>query len=246
MHKVEAITWNILRNAMLTLDPNRESWFIDAGAGDDDYYFEWATNFGYKALVIEPLPNDTVRTICAGRGISLEEVAIETFDGDANMRTTYGNLHSLERHWGDSQDIKRVQTAPLNYILRRRKIKSGFLKLDIEGSEYKAIHSLLEMFYSLSDLPHVITFEFGGHGTYGDGQGGWQQEALFNTWRCITALDNAGYKMVKVADGKSGAYLTGQIRFDNDDIWGNIIAIRDHSAYDKAFGWANDEVKYNP
>lgn len=246
MHDVERLTWNILRNAMLTLDPNRESWFVDAGAGDADYYFEWAANFGYKTLVIEPLPNDQVKTICAGRNIPLVEKAIAAGKGQVCLQTTRGNLHSIYPYWGQAQQETLVDCATLSSIIINSPIDSAvnFLKLDIEGAEVDAIRDL--NYHILKPL--VVVFEFGGHGTYGSGQGGWCQEALFNTWRCITTLDELGYRMVMVVEN----HMTGSTSvnwesiFTPGDTWGNIIAFLDPNAYNMAFEWANSELEYHP
>ena len=68
-----------LRGLVLLLDMERQGWIIDGGAGYFDYYFEWAHNLNYRTAVIEPIPCNQVRELCAIYQTPLIEAALEVF-----------------------------------------------------------------------------------------------------------------------------------------------------------------------
>lgn len=255
MNGVEQATWNCIRELMLAIDPERKGWCIDAGVGDQDYYFEWFHNFGYPTLAIEPFPNDGVRERCNQNNARLFVGALSDKDDfhAATALYTDGDLHALyPDYWVGVRDMQQksaVCTATLRTLIREHEItRLTALKLDIEGAESAVIHQLP----MLRSCPSILSFEFGGIVEKHTQQGAWSSINLWTLKSSLQVLKEVGYSHLLIVAGntadthlravKNEGVLDGL--FEDSDVWGNIIAVR-RGKYDLV-AMAQTDVRFAP
>lgn len=225
MNFVEQHTWTLIRSLILELDPNREGWCIDAGAGLDDYYFEWFSNHGYKTALIEPLPTLAVRQACAWHSVYLIQAALDSKDGVGTLHTLAdGNLHSLHPAlWGESRSSTEVLTMTLPSALDAVGIEHvTALKLDIEGAEPTVLCQLERW-----RLPSVLAFEFGGVHCCCEGIGAWSDGATRQLQDAVQRLPGLGYRAGLLIVASLGSEMRPldfeDLAFEPRDAWGNIV-----------------------
>lgn len=255
MNGVEQATWNCIRELILAIDPERKGWCIDAGVGDQDYYFEWFHNFGYPTLAIEPFPNDGVRERCEQKGIELFQGAIGGFDGSSLMYTDGASLNSLlPDYWGTTTVVylkprDGVQVCKLRTLVNQYGItRTTALKLDIEGVECAVIAELP----MLRSCPSILSFEFGGIVEKHTQQGAWSSINLWTLKSSLQVLKEVGYSHLLIIAGNTADTHLRAVKnegevdglFEDSDVWGNIIAVR-RGKFDLV-AMAQTEVRFAP
>ena len=223
MNFVEQHTWTLMRSLILELDPNRDGWCIDAGAGVDNFYFQWLHDHGYKTILVEPLPTEHVRRLCSHIGVPLLELALDSWDGVGVLHTQRdGYFHSMRSElWGETIRETSVLTMTLPTLLELRKIcLLTALKLDIEGAEPPILEQLDQIC-----LPTVLSFEWGGVWRRHEEKGPWSKDALAKLRIAVARLPELGYQ--------SGLVITNteelrpldyaDLTFQPNDAWGNIV-----------------------
>ena len=252
MNYVEQSTWTLLRNLMVSEDPDRRGWCIDAGAGSFDFYFEWFHAFGYPTLTVEPFPNTAVIGSCQARHIPLEQAALCNRTGVVTLyRSAVLQLNTLTpQQWGLLNSPKEdVMAVSLPHLMNKYSMKAiTVLKLDIEGAEWQVIQQLPR----LSVLPRVISFEFGGGEEKRFGAFGWSGKALINTLRSINMLARHGYRMLLFAATGSQPIAhevfpsEGADIFGEDYNWGNIVATLSRHSAGELLDMAQGELRFTP
>lgn len=247
MNEVEVKTWNAIRETMLVIDPQHDGWFIDVGIGDSDYYFEWAHNFGYRALAVEPLPSPAVVESCQQRGVPLFEGVLAASNGTARL---YRNswINSLTPQlWDDMAFLCEVPSLSYLLLVERHELERvTALKLDVEGAEWSVISQLEKT----DVLPGIISFEFGGVLERRERRGAWSQAAVDNTMRCVKTLWELDYNVgIKIEATSTGLGISpvnpvAGIRFEDNAVWGNIISMRKQFVNLAAF--AERELRFAP
>lgn len=237
-----------LRALVTQLDPDRRGWIIDAGAGVFDYYFEWAHNLHYRTAVIEPLPCEQVRELCAIYHTPLIEAALDTRDGKAYLTEHPGGLYSLQStYWG--QTVSRREVATVTYATALARLNANpvtALKLDIEGKEPDVLLQLRE-----HNAPPVIVWEFGGVTQRCEGRGAWSHKARWSVQVAYDHLVNIGYRsglMIVAGDRDELRFLNEYTRleqvFQPHDAWGNIVMTTADIAPAQMASWAVQEVAF--
>jgi len=226
MNFVERTTWQLVEQLITGIDPNREGWCIDAGAGVQDFYFEWFNNAKYKTVLIEPMPVKQALDICANDGIPLIEAAIAAQAGiamlavhdDPNRHTLRGDL------WPNDYDVfTDTQTVTLADVVAQFDIdRITALKLDIEGAEPQVLQTI-----TVDNAPDVIAFEFGGQVRMREGTGAWSPESRKAIYDSLDHLQSLGYKrgavIVASTPDEVRPFEVGDSLFNSADAWGNII-----------------------
>lgn len=252
MNYVEQSTWTLLRNLMVSEDPARQGWCIDAGVGGFDFYFEWFHAFGYPTLAVEPFPLPSVTTSCEARHIPLETAALTNKTGVVTLyRSAVLELNTITpQQWGLLESPKEEVTAvSLPHLMNKYSMKAiTVLKLDIEGAEWQVIQQLPR----LSASPRAISFEFGGGEEKRFGAFGWTNQAIINTLRCINMLARHGYRMVLFAATGSQPVAhevfpsQGIDIFGDDYNWGNIVATLSNHSAGELLDMAQGELRFTP
>lgn len=252
MNYVEQSTWTLLRNLMVSEDPARQGWCIDAGAGGFDFYFEWFHAFGYPTLTVEPFPLPAVTESCQARHIPLEIAALTNKTGIVTLyRSAALELNTLTpQQWGLLESPKEdVAAVSLPHLANKYAMKAiTALKLDIEGAEWQVIQQLPRM----NSLPKVISFEFGGGEEKQFAAFGWTPRAMINTLRSINMLARHGYRMVLfAATGRQPVAhevmpSDGADIFGDDYNWGNIVATLSGHSAGELLNMAQGELRFTP
>ena len=223
MNFVEQHTWTLMRSLILELDPHRDGWCIDAGAGVNNFYFQWFCAHGYKTILIEPLPTEHVRRLCSHIEVPLLELALDSWDGTGVLHTQRdGYFHSLHPYlWGETIRETSVLTMRLPTLLEARKIcLLTALKLDIEGAEPSILKQLDQ-----NCLPAVLSFEWGGVWRCHEKLGPWSNNAVGLLQAAVARLPELGYRSGLVITDTEELRLVDctDLTFQPDDAWGNIV-----------------------
>jgi len=230
MNFVERTTWELLQRLLADIDPNHNGWCIDAGAGVQDFYFEWFADAGYATLLIEPVPVQQVQAICENRDIPLLKMALAdrtellelAIHKDPNRHTLRADLWPADYH--DFQPIGGVTLVDIVEAYRIQHITA--LKLDIEGAEPQVLRTLTPDL-----MPDVIVFEFGGQVSKAHGTGAWSNETLLDVFQATRHLRDIGYRdglIIAVGAGEHIRPLNfGTPDFKMTDGWGNIIITKE-------------------
>jgi FkbM family methyltransferase len=252
VNDVERCTWNCIRGLMLSLDPDRSGWAIDAGVGHFDFYCEWMRQLGYPTLAIEPVIDPDVVEMCSRQGIVLVEAALGDLDGTATLYSASDrDLRSLDGNlWGGMTPVEAVVSVTLPTLLGQHGIERvTALKLDIEGGEPAALSRLPDL--AADQLPLVISFEWGGEWPAKTGRGPWQPAQQRRIKETFQMLDRLGYKRGLVI-GSGGTSILRLIDegsmpwlFEPDDNWGNAVLTRGSVGVDTLVEYMQSEGETN-
>lgn len=223
---VETQTWQAIQSALNAARP--AGICIDVGIGEQDFYFEWFANMGYKTVAIDPVASEYVEQLCNQSHVTLYRVALGQGVGVDSLHYTHdGQIRSLLPVWGAdwTQDTNTMSLPELWTMLGEPQIAA--LKLDIEGMEPAIIRQLP----AIDSVPCVLAFEIGGLYPFSTGAGRWQDDAWNEVMEAIATLWELGYQ-------KATAYLSGNADYiihitpgDALDIpldaeWGNLVFTR--------------------
>lgn len=249
-HIVEQYTWNCIRALMLSLDPDRSGWAIDAGVGHFDFYFEWMSRLGYRTLAIEPaLSPEAIHAAWSG-GVPLIEAALSDRDGIATLYAAPDrDLRSLETMWGGMEAAQAVHCITLGALMTAHRVdRLTALKLDIEGGEPTVIATLPTL--PAEQLPLVISFEWGGEWPAKTECGAWQPSQRQRVDASFEILYGLGYgRGLLIGAGDSTfirpiEYGVMPHYFEPDDNWGNAVLTRSDVSIDALIEFA--ETTVNP
>jgi FkbM family methyltransferase len=186
-----------------------ERLFIHIGLGSCDWSFQWAAKVGLRCVAVEPLPVPALRTACQKDGVLLIEEAVGRATGEAVMH--HGELNGFgipdtsstnADWWAVGGNTSTVTMLSLQDVLYRAGGGPvACLKVDVEDAEAEAeaeVEVEVEVLFGLvklsdSSLPKVVAFEYGGGGSRRSGSGGWTQESLASTEKCLMLLRDRGY-----------------------------------------------------
>lgn len=261
-HPVEVRTWNILLEALKYCDPARRGWFVDAGAGQDTFYFEWLHNHGWRGVVVEPFPTQQVRDLCSGYGLHLAQCALWTDNRVSPIYLYQDGINALQPIWRGEPQKAIIQRRTLSAILNNLPEKPpaiSLLKMDIEGAEpyvINAINGIREDWY-----PWIVMFEYGGQTTARTRLGAWAQSQTDRVFKAVRSLyKNDAKQLVVVGENaltrNRVITLTGgmlcrnneymfDLLFEDTDTWGNIIALPEIFPAEKIVEWAAREPQYS-
>lgn len=261
-HIVEVRTWNIVLKTLSTLDPNRRGWFVDAGAGNDAFYFEWLHNHGWHGVVIEPFPTQQVRDLCASYKLHLAQCALWTDNRVSSICLYPDGINALQPIWHGEYQNAIIHRRTLSAIMARLPEKPpaiSLMKLDVEGGEPYIINGLSairEDWY-----PWMFVFEFGGQTSAYTQLGAWSASHTSRILKAIRSLYKHDIKqLVFVGEdaltGNRIRTLSGGLLAQNDralfdalfeptDTWGNIIALPEVFPAGDLVKWAAQEPQYS-
>jgi FkbM family methyltransferase len=231
-HIVEQYTWNCIRSLMLSLDPDRSGWAIDAGVGHFDFYCEWMKQLGYRTLAIDAVLFPEAIDACKRGGIPLIEAALSDRDGIATLfHAPERDLRSLETMWGGMEAAQAVNSITLQSLINKYQIEGvTVLKLDIEGGEPAVIGTLESL--PAAHLPLIISFEWGGEWPVKTERGAWQPSQRQRVDASFNLLHALGYERGLLVGSGDGTFMrpiesgTKPHYFEPDDNWGNAILTR--------------------
>jgi len=241
MH-VESCCQALLSNMLPELDRDRAGAAIDIGVGTFAFYCELFDRLGFKTIAAEPLPTDHLRRVCRSRNIRLIETCVSEADGlvDMYVGSFNGqenfNLNSMRSDWwGSSASTRKVRSMTLGSLLAYNVPDSiTCMKIDVEGMELSIIKQLQILKEPM--LPKAIMFEYGGGGTREKRQGGWSDEMLGETIKCMEVMRSLGYgqsiMVDSAADTKERIFdlqsvdIEPEAMFLPQCIYGNIICLR--------------------
>lgn len=197
MHPVERNTLDTLYDLLNEYDPDKQGWCIDGGAGIQDFFGLYFSEWGWQSVIVEPLPSDALLN-SLHNGVMLEPSALCAIDGHTTLYTGHdGNTHSLDDNWEDvtghphAKAPMEVQAIRYESLLEKWDIdRVTCLKLDVEGSEWSIIQQFVE---DDMPLPQIVSIEYGGGFTKSSGMGGWQEHRFENVLKCIDVLRACGY-----------------------------------------------------
>jgi len=197
MHGVERNTLDTLYDLLQDLDPDKTGWCIDGGAGIQDFFGLYFTEWGWQSVIVEPLPSDALLN-SLHNGVMLEPSALCANDGQVTLYTGHdGNTHSLDANWENvtghphSKEPISVQGVRYLSLLEKYDIEHvACLKLDIEGSEWSVIRQLIEDDIT---LPQIVSIEYGGGYAKSSGMGGWAEDRFTDILKCLDVLRACGY-----------------------------------------------------
>lgn len=190
MHPVERNTLDVLHGLLERLDPTRQGWCIDAGAGVQDWFGEHFDQWGYQAVIIEPnfVPTGDVTVL---------NIALTNYDGKITLYDGHdGNTASIHPDWqtvtghphpGTSREVTAMRYDSLCDRLEMKAVSC--LKMDIEGSELTVIETLPDAPLK----PKIVAYEYGGGFDRATGMGGWSEVHFSRTLRCLDILRQMGY-----------------------------------------------------
>lgn len=223
---VETQTWQAIVSALNVARP--AGICIDVGIGEQDFYFEWFANMGYKVVAIDPVISEYVEQLCNQSHAVLIRKALSRGAGVATLHYTHNNqIRALTPVWGNDTtcEVPTISLPELWSELGEPAIAA--LKLDIEGMEPVIIQQLPD----IGAVPCVVAFEIGGLYPFSTGAGRWQDDAWIEVMEAIVTLWDLGYK-------EATAFLSGNadyiIRFTPgmaldiplDTEWGNVVFTR--------------------
>lgn len=197
MHPVERNTLDTLYDLLHDLDPDKQGWCIDGGAGVQDFFGLYFSEWGWPSVIVEPLPSDALLN-SLHNGVVLEAAALCAVDDRVTLFTGHdGNTHSLDANWQDvtghpHANVERsVQGIRYQSLLDKYHINHvACLKLDIEGSEWSVIQQFVEDDIT---LPQIVSIEYGGGFSKASGMGGWQEHRFNKVLQCVDVLRACGY-----------------------------------------------------
>lgn len=197
MHPVERNTLDTLYDLLHEYDPDKTGWCIDGGAGIQDFFGLYFSEWGWQSLIVEPKPSPALLNSLTN-DIMLEAAALCATDGIVILYEGHdGNTHSLDTAWENVTGHPHKNTAldvpGIRYqtLLEEWSIdKVACLKLDIEGSEWSVIRQFIE---DSVTLPTIVSIEYGGGYAKSSGMGGWSVERFGNILKCIDVLRACGY-----------------------------------------------------
>lgn len=197
MHPVERNTLDTLYDLLNELDSQKQGWCIDGGAGIQDFFGIYFSEWGWPAVIVEPLPSDALLN-SLHNGVMLEPSALCDVDGNIIIyRGHDGNTHSLDADWedvtGHPHDKSEIEVQAIRYesLLEKYDMERvACLKLDVEGSEWSIIQQFVEDYMP---LPQIVSIEYGGGFAKSTGMGGWQKHRFANIEKCIDVLRACGY-----------------------------------------------------
>jgi FkbM family methyltransferase len=240
---VEQCCQALLGRILPEVDRKRSGLAIEIGVGTNEFYFQLFDRLKFKTIAVEPLPTEQVHKLCEKRNITLIESCISDVDGlvtiylGANENEEDYNFNSLRSDWfGSSGKTLQVCSMSLSTLLANLETRQvTCLKMDVEGMELSIIQQLQNLQTSL--LPKVVMFEYGGGGTKESEQGGWSQEILDGTIKCLENIRDLGFKQIilvdlaphtkaRLFDLKSLTLKAVDI-FPPCSVYGNIIALRE-------------------
>jgi FkbM family methyltransferase len=197
MHPVERNTLDTLYDLLHDLDPDKQGWCIDGGAGIQDFFGVYFHEWGWQSLIVEPKPSEALLN-SLNNAIMMESSALCATDGIVTLYEGHdGNTHSLDANWENVTGHPHKNT-PLNVPgIRYRSLldewqidRVACLKLDIEGSEWSVIQQFTE---DATPLPQIVSIEYGGGFSKASGMGGWAEARFSNILKCIDCLRACGY-----------------------------------------------------
>lgn len=194
MERVEEQTWMALRGTVLHVDPHRVGWCVDAGVGEDNYYFTWFQRLGFESLAIEPVPTASAREQARLSGVDMIESALGAASGMAEMHHFPDRpLHTLNADFiGASDAVTTVPVVTLADVLDLYGIDFvNALKLDIEGAELDVLAQIPAL--PPERRPLVVAFEFGGVYEAWTERGPWSPERVARLFERLTVLYALGY-----------------------------------------------------
>lgn len=223
---VETQTWKAIEAALNAARPDGVC--IDVGIGEQDFYFEWFANMGYKTIAVDPVASDYVQLLCNQSHVTLYKVALGAGSGIATLHYSHSaQIRSLSKVWGDDSavEVMTVSFPELWAMIDEPPIAA--LKLDIEGTE----PIILQQLQDIEKLPTVLAFEVGGVYPFHTGAARWNAEAMFEVVEAICTLWDLGYKAAQV-------FLSGERDYGlkvsagdmpiipSDAEWGNMVFTR--------------------
>jgi FkbM family methyltransferase len=241
MH-VEECCLALLEYSLPRVDSERKGICIDVGVGSFAFYCEMFSRLGFRTAAVEPLPTKRLQRVCKHHGVSLVESCLSEQDGleTLHIGSYQGrenvNLSSLHRNWwGSSSESVEVHSQTLHTLLSLlNPVAITCLKVDVEGAESRIISQLRVLQRGL--LPKVVMFEYGGGDVRSSGSGGWSNEFLKGTIRCLHVLRELEYCSTVIVDSApdtverildlTSSSLEPDDLFYSQAVYGNIIAFR--------------------
>lgn len=247
--RVEACCQALLRHLLPQIDPQRQGMCLDVGVGTFAFYCDLFAQLGFPTVAVEPLPTAKLKALCQRQPIQLLELCLSDRVGTQTLhlgefaKVANSNFSSLSADWfGASGQTQQVDTLDLPTLLNQVQAQRlTCLKLDIEGWEPVVIQQLPQL--PDERLPELVMFEYGGGGSYAQGNQGWSPQFLSGTLDCLKTLQQLGYQggiMVDYAPGSQAKVfdlqalnLAEDTPFYPNSVYGNLILCR-HQPYAEA------------
>lgn len=241
--EVESCCQALLKRILPEVDPQKSGYCVDVGVGTFAFYCELFAKLGFKTIAVEPSPIKKLQKLCDRQSIQLVEACLSDKNGTQTLYMgnfasfANQNFNSLEAEWfGSSPNTKEVKTLELKTFLETTNIKQlTCLKLDIEGWEPVVMKQFPEL--SLSQLPKITMFEYGGGSPRNQNGKGWSKSFLEGTLTCLKTLKQCGYGFSiiidYVYDAQPKIIDLQNHSLDPDDlflpnaVYGNIISFRE-------------------
>ncbi len=230
MHAVEQNTLSVLEGLLTRLDPIREGWCIDAGAGVQDWFGEWFAQWGYQAVIIDPLLPTASFDGLSKPGITFMRLALYNVDEKITFYDGHdGNTASVHQNWqevtghphpGTSREVQAIRYDTLCDRLEMHRVSC--LKMDIEGSELAVIETLIDA----PLRPRIVTFEYGGGFAKNTGMGGWSAPHFARALRCLDLLHEMGYTHAAHCEDDVRAFAFAEYpqgRWHDQAGYGNLV-----------------------
>lgn len=223
---VETQTWKAIESALNAARPSGIC--IDVGIGEQDFYFEWFANMGYRTIAVDPVANDYVKRLCEQSKVTLYRVALGRGSGVDTLHYSHdGQIRSLSAVWGNDSATEVMTTSLPELWTMLGEPPIAALKLDIEGME----PIILQQLPDIDTVPCVLAFEIGGLYPFSTGAGRWQDDAWIEVMEAITTLWELGYEEATAFLSGNADYIIHITPGDALDIpldaeWGNLVFTR--------------------